>query len=139
MMKEHGVNSYGEIINEHKGYVEAMFSEDNDGKYSPRALFCDLDPTTIDALIQSDLENIITCQHIIAGKENASSNFARGHYTTGKEIISEILDKFKALADECENLKTFAIFCSVAGGTGGGLSTLVLERLNIAYPKLNKI
>ena len=138
-MKEHGISHLGLPEKEVIGNIEAMFSEDNDEKYSPRALFCDLDPCTIDKLIQSDLENVISKNNIIFGQESSSSNFSRGHYTIGKEVIDEIEEKFQYLANECDSLKTIAIFSSISGGTGGGLSTLLIDILSANFRKLNRI
>lgn len=43
--------------------------------------------------------------------EDAANNFARGHYTIGKEIVDLVLDRIRKLADNCtgcsalENMK----------------------------------
>ena len=31
----------------------------------------------------------------ISGKEDAANNFARGHYTVGKEMIDRVMDKIR--------------------------------------------
>ena len=139
LIKEHGLNYQGEIENEPRGYIESMFSEDNDGKCSPRAIFWDLDPYTIDKFIQSDIGTLINPDNLVVGKESASSNFSKGHCSAGKEIIPELLDKIQHLINECDNLRTIAIFSSVSGGTGGGLSSLLLEKLCVSYTKFNRI
>ena len=35
-------------------------------------------------------------EQMIAGKEDAANNYARGHYTVGKEIIDLVLDKYES-------------------------------------------
>ena len=30
---------------------------------------------------------------MITGKEDAANNFARGHYTVGKEVLDRVIDK----------------------------------------------
>jgi len=42
---------------------------------------------------------------LITGKEDAANNFARGHYTIGKEIVDLCLDRIRKLADNCTGLK----------------------------------
>ena len=32
---------------------------------------------------------------MISGKEDAANNFARGHYTVGKEILEDVLEEVK--------------------------------------------
>lgn len=39
---------------------------------------------------------------MITGKEDAANNYARGHYTIGKEIIDQVLDRIRKLVSECK-------------------------------------
>lgn len=36
-------------------------------------------------------------EQLISGKEDAANNYARGHYTIGKEIIDSVLDRIRKL------------------------------------------
>ncbi len=36
-------------------------------------------------------------EQLITGKEDAANNYARGHYTIGKEIIDLVLDRTRKL------------------------------------------
>ena len=36
-------------------------------------------------------------EQLITGKEDAANNYARGHYTVGKEMIDLVLDKLRKL------------------------------------------
>ncbi len=36
-------------------------------------------------------------EQLITGKEDAANNYARGHYTIGKEIIDLVLDRLRKL------------------------------------------
>ena len=53
-------------------------------------------------------------EQLISGKEDAANNFARGHYTIGKEIVDLCLDRIRKLADNCTGLQ------GAQGGGGGG-------------------
>ena len=44
-------------------------------------------------------------EQLISGKEDAANNFARGHYTIGKEIVDLVLDRIRKLADNCTGLQ----------------------------------
>lgn len=46
----------------------------------------------------------------MTGKEDAANNYARGHYTVGKELIDLVLDRIRKLADQCTGLQGFLIF-----------------------------
>lgn len=43
-------------------------------------------------------------EQLITGKEDAANNYARGHYTIGKEIIDLVLDRVRKLAEHCTGL-----------------------------------
>jgi len=38
---------------------------------------------------------------------DAANNYARGHYTVGKEIVDTVLDRIRKLADSCTGLQGF--------------------------------
>ncbi|VDM67283.1 unnamed protein product [Strongylus vulgaris] len=76
---------------------------------------------------------------MITGKEDAANNYARGHYTVGKEIIDLVLDRTRRLADNCSGLQGFLIFHSFGGGTGSGFTSLLMERLSVDYGKKSKL
>lgn len=78
-------------------------------------------------------------EQLISGKEDAANNFARGHYTIGKEIVDLALDRIRKLADNCTGLQGFLVFNAVGGGTGSGLGSLLLERLSVDYGKKSKL
>ena len=75
----------------------------------------------------------------MTGKEDAANNYARGHYTVGKEMIDTVLDKVRKLADQCNNLQGFLLFRSFGGGTGSGFGSLLMERLSVDYGKKSKL
>ena len=41
------------------------------------------------------------------------NNYARGHYTIGKEIVDTVLDRVRKLADNCTGLQGFLVFVSM--------------------------
>lgn len=95
----------------------------------------DLEPTVIDEVRTSSYRNLFSPETLLAGKEDAANNFARGHYTIGKEVIESCMDQIRKLSEACESLQGFMLFNSVGGGTGSGLGTLILERLTKDYGK----
>merc|ERR1711911_562950 len=78
-------------------------------------------------------------EQMITGKEDAANNYARGHYTIGKEIIDQVLDQIRKLTDNCEGLQGFLVFHSFGGGTGSGFTSLLMERLSAEYGKKSKL
>lgn len=78
-------------------------------------------------------------EQLITGKEDAANNYARGHYTIGKEIVDVVLDRIRKLADQCTGLQGFLVFHSFGGGTGSGFTSLLMERLSVDYGKKSKL
>ncbi|KAF9597911.1 hypothetical protein IFM89_022281 [Coptis chinensis] len=117
---------------------DTFFSETGGGKHVPRAIFVDLEPTVIDEVRTRTYRQLFHPEQLISGKEDAANNFARGHYTVGKEIVDLYLDRVRKLADNCTGLQGFLVFNAVGGGTGSGLGSLLLERLSVDYGKKSK-
>jgi len=78
-------------------------------------------------------------EFLLNGKEDAANNFARGHYTVGKEILDQVNDRLRKLVDNSENVQGFIMHHAVGGGTGSGLGALILERIAVDYRKKSKI
>jgi len=78
-------------------------------------------------------------EQLITGKEDAANNYARGHYTIGKEIVDIVLDRIRKLSDQCTGLQGFLVFHSFGGGTGSGFTSLLMERLSVDYGKKSKL
>merc|ERR1711897_17051 len=116
-----------------------FFSETGAGKHVPRCVMVDLEPTVVDEVRTGTYRQLFHPEQLISGKEDAANNFARGHYTIGKEIVDLVLDRIRKLADNCTGLQGFMIFNAVGGGTGSGLACLMLERLSVDYGKKSKL
>merc|ERR1712071_239948 len=116
-----------------------FFSETGAGKHVPRAVFVDLESTVVDEVRTGTYRQLFHPEQLISGKEDAANNFARGHYTIGKEIVDLVLDRIRKLADNCTGLQGFMVYNAVGGGTGSGLCCLMLERLSVDYGKKSKI
>jgi len=140
---EHGIDSSGLRLSDTNAARDdsfgTFFSESGSGKYVPRAVFFDLEPTVIDQVRSGVCRDLFNPSQLISGKEDASNNFARGRYTVGREMIDLTLDRIRKLADQCDGLQGFMIYHSVGGGTGSGFTSLLLERMSLEYGKMNKL
>jgi tubulin alpha len=98
-----------------------------------------LDPLPVDELRTGPYRELFHPELLISGKEDASNNYARGHYTVGKELIDTVLDKVRRVADNSSSLQGFLVFHSFGGGTGSGFGSLLLEKLSLDFPKKTKL
>merc|ERR1712241_788997 len=94
---------------------QTFFSETGSGKYVPRAVFVDLEPTVIDETRVGTYKQLYHPEQLINGKEDAANNYARGHYPIGKEIVDLVLDRIRKLANQCTGLQGFLLFHSFGG------------------------
>ena len=76
---------------------------------------------------------------MINAKEDAANNYARGHYTVGKQMLDQTLDRIKKSTEMCSGLQGFIVFHSFGGGTGSGFTSLLMETLSIEYGKKPKL
>ncbi|KAI9188697.1 alpha-tubulin [Blastocladiella emersonii ATCC 22665] len=141
---EHGIQPDGTMPSDKTvGYGDdsfnTFFSETGAGKHVPRTVFVDLEPSVVDEVRAGTYRQLFHPEQLISGKEDAANNYARGHYTIGKEIVDTVLDRVRKLADNCTGLQGFLIFHSFGGGTGSGLGSLLLERLSVDYGKKSKL
>jgi len=137
---EHGIEKNGENPSTHDdGTFQCFFEETGAGQYVPRNLMVDLEPNVIDDVKNSEFSAIYHPEFLLAGKEDAANNFARGHYTVGKEMIDKVNDRLRKMVDNCDNVQGFVVNHSVGGGTGSGLGALMLERIAVDYRKKSKL
>ena len=136
-----------------------FFSETGSGKHVPRAIFVDLEPSVIgkvrttlickticnvtkffvDEVRTGTYRQLFHPEQLINGKEDAANNYARGHYTIGKEIIDQTVDRVRKMAEVCTGLQGFLVFHSFGGGTGSGFASLLMERLSMDFTKKSKL
>ncbi|KAI0986250.1 hypothetical protein GJ496_000568 [Pomphorhynchus laevis] len=102
-------------------------------------MLIDLEPTVIDEIKHSDYKKLFHPEQMINGKEDAANNYARGHYTIGKELIDSVLDRIRKITEQCMGLQGFLVFHSFGGGTGSGFTSLLMERLSLDYGKKSKL
>eukprot|EP01083_Nonionella_stella_P099564 279949_1 len=136
---EHSIDITGKKLNKGGTSFLCFYEETGAGQYVPRNLMVDLEPNVIDDVKNSKYSKIFHPEFLLAGKEDAANNFARGHYTVGKEMIDKVNDRLRKLVDNCDNVQGFVINHSVGGGTGSGLGALMLERIAVDYRKKSKL
>jgi len=137
---EHGIGVDGKKKEKSKdNYFKTFFEETVTGQLVPRNLGVDLEPTVLDDIRRGSMKALFHPEFLVNGKEDAANNFARGHYTVGKEQMDIVNDRIRKMVDNSENVQGFIVNHSVGGGTGSGMGMLILERLAVDYRKKSKI
>eukprot|EP01127_Copromyxa_protea_P000570 TRINITY_DN1048_c0_g1_i1.p1 TRINITY_DN1048_c0_g1~~TRINITY_DN1048_c0_g1_i1.p1 ORF type:complete len:446 (-),score=109.58 TRINITY_DN1048_c0_g1_i1:40-1377(-) len=137
---EHGISPDGTMeVESTDTSFQTFFNESGRGKYVPRTIMVDLEPTVIDEVRSGAYSKLYHPDGLITGKEDAANNYARGHYTVGRDLLDTTLNRIRRIADQCDGLQGFLLFHSVGGGTGSGFASLLLENLSQDYAKKSKL
>jgi tubulin gamma len=139
LCQEHGIRndgileSYAETGTDRK---DVFFYQADDEHYIPRALLIDLEPRVIHGIQTSDYRNLYNPENIYLSKHGggAGNNWARG-YNEAESVQEELIDMLDREADGSDSLEGFCLLHSIAGGTGSGVGSFLLEAINDRYPK----
>lgn len=139
--REHGILPDGRLDQNRMDdeSAESFFSQTSAGTYVPRTLMVDLEPGVLESIRTGPYRGLYHPGQLISGKEDAANNYARGHYTVGKEIIEPVMEQVRRMADNCDGLQGFLIYHSFGGGTGSGFGSLVMDRLAAEFGKKSKL
>lgn len=96
----------------------------------------DLEPRVINGIRTSAFKNLFNSENIFVSKEGggAGNNWAAG-YANGEALHEEIFDMIEREAENSDSLEGFVLCHSIAGGTGSGMGSYILEKLNDRFPK----
>lgn len=80
------------------GSRDTFFTETRGDKFVPRSIFVDLDPAPLDEIRSGKYRQLFHPELMVKGKEDAANNYARGHYTVGKELVEDVLERVRRVA-----------------------------------------
>ena len=136
---EHGIRPNGvpeEFALEGDDRKDVFFYEADDARFVPRALLLDLEPRVVNNIQNSQHRDLFNPENIFVSKEGggAGNNWASGHRQAEEnaELLADMLDRE---ADNSDSLEGFVLTHSIAGGTGSGMGSYILEHLNDHFPK----
>lgn len=90
----------------------------------------------INGIQNSEIKNLFNPENIFLSSHGggAGNNWASG-YHQGEQVLEDILDMIDREAGYSDSLEGFTLTHSIAGGTGSGMGSFILEALNDRYPK----
>jgi len=136
---EHGIDQRG-LVEEyaHNGddRKDVFFYQADDEHYIPRALLIDMEPRVINSIQNSEYSELYNPENIFISKDGggAGNNWAKG-YSNAEKVQEEIFDMIDREADGSDSLEGFVLIHSIAGGTGSGTGSYLLEHINDRYPR----
>ncbi|CAG8597461.1 13097_t:CDS:2, partial [Acaulospora colombiana] len=136
---EHGISKDGileDFATEGGDRKDVFFYQADDEHYIPRALLLDLEPRVINNILASPYSNLYNPENIYLSKDGgvAGNIWAYG-FSQAEKVCEDIFEMIDREADGSDSLEGFMLLHSIAGGTGSGMGSFLLERLNDRYPK----
>lgn len=111
---------------------DLFFNVSNSNKFTPRSILIDLEPSVIGKCTSTmpmfNPRNV----HLSEQGNGAANNWQHG-YSYGLQHQEELMNIIDRECDKCDNLSSFQLVHSVAGGTGSGVGSLLLELLSDRY------
>mmetsp|Transcript_33776 Transcript_33776/g.132745 ORF Transcript_33776/g.132745 Transcript_33776/m.132745 type:complete len:291 (+) Transcript_33776:232-1104(+) len=137
---EHGIDAHNGVLEDYAGESvsdrkDVFFYQADDEHYVPRALLIDLEPRVING-IRTRYKNLYNPENIFVSPTGggAGNNWASG-YRQGQDHEEQLLDMIDREAEGSDSLEGFTLCHSIAGGTGSGLGSYMLEMLNDKFPR----
>ena len=116
---------------------DVFFYQSDDDHYIPRALLVDLEPRVVNKLThQGPYRNLFNGENVFIARDGggAGNNWASG-FRQGEQHHEKVLDMIDRESDNSDSLEGFTMCHSIAGGTGSGMGSYLLEALNDHFPK----
>jgi tubulin gamma len=113
---------------------DVFFYQADDERYIPRACLIDLEPRVLNGIRNSEIRNLFNPENMFLSPSGggAGNNWASG-FSQGEAHQEDILDMIDREAGYADSLEGFTLCHSVAGGTGSGLGSWLLEALGDRY------
>lgn len=139
MCLEHGISPSGvleDFATDGCDRKDVFFYQADDDHYIPRAVLLDLEPRVIHTIMQSQYAKLYNPENVYLSKDGggAGNNWASG-FSQGDKLHEEIFDIIDREADGSDSLEGFVLCHSIAGGTGSGMGSYIMERLSDHFPK----
>lgn len=136
---EHGISPRGileDFASAGDDRKDVFFYQADDEHYIPRALLIDMEPRVINVIQSSEYAELYNPENIFIAKDGggAGNNWAKG-YSGAEKVQEEIFEMVDREADGSDSLEGFVLTHSIAGGTGSGMGSYLLENINDRYPK----
>lgn len=133
LCQEHGISKDGQLedfATNGQDCKDVFFYQADDEHFVPRAILFDLEPRVISSIQKSDIRNLFNQENIFVGAEGggAGNNWGNG-YDDASKFEEQLLDIIDREAEYCDSLEGFTLCHSIAGGTGSGMGSYLLEQI----------
>jgi tubulin beta len=135
---EHGIMPAGTYTGDSSLQLEKInvyYNKEPSGNYRLRSIFVDLEPSTKASLKSGPFGQIFRPENVVYGEGGGDKNWAEGYCGKRAELVESVLDIVMTEVETCDCLQGFQLTHSLAGGTGGGLGSLLISKIREEYSK----
>lgn len=119
----------------YEDHLDIFFNEGSNGRWVPRCLLVDLSMQDLTMLTQDALGDLYRPDNIIGNDDGSGNCYAKAFHTEGPDLADRVLENVRKEVERCNCLQGVQFTHSVCGGTGSGLTGLLLKTL---YDYLDK-
>jgi tubulin beta len=112
------------------------YEECKSGSWKSRSIILDSDSSSIDYARSGNSSGIYGVDNFCFGSISTSSNYAKGRYGEGKEIVNRCMDKVRSQIERCDRLQGLQLMYSLSGGAGSGMGAELINNLAEEYPDI---
>lgn len=143
LCEEHKIEHESEIdkgkwVGDDQKYEERLnvfFNQGSKDNYVPRCILVDLNMQDMQVITQDGLGSLYRPENVIGNDEGSGNCYAKAFHTEGPDLADRVLENVRKEVERCECLQGVQFTHSISGGTGSGLTGLLLKTL---YDYLDK-
>lgn len=115
---------------------DVFFYEADNEQYVPRSILIDLEPRVINGILSSEYKSLYNPENVFVSSDGggAGNNWGSG-YSQAESVADTVMDMLDREANNSDSLEGFQLCHSIAGGTGSGFGSYLLEHLQDRYNK----
>lgn len=118
----------------HQALLQQFFSQDQ-----PKALLVDMEPKVVNKCLAKSSPWRYDPSLSLVRAEGSGNNWAYGCYMHGPNVRDDLEKVLKRLVEPEDYINTFVQLQSMAGGTGSGLGSYILNLIEELFPKTPKM
>ena len=122
----------------HQALLESFFTLDDKTDIKAKAFSIDMEPKVVHKNLKMKKHWRYDAKLSLVQEEGSGNNWAYGCHVHGTKIRNDLANMFRKFAEKEDYIKCFVQAQSMAGGTGSGLGTYIIQLLNENFPKIPK-
>lgn len=124
----------------HQALLSQFFStkDSPNARSHPKAFLIDMEPKVVNRNLGLKKSWQYDPKLSLVQEEGSGNNWAYGCNVHGQSIKESLSELFRRYAEEEDYIKSFVQLQSMAGGTGSGLGTFIVQLLNDMFSKTPK-